>query len=202
MKNPNHRQNSGDGAPAETGVGQSAERIIGIDPARYHAAPDFSAYLEGVREHRELWTGIYRRVRLNEDQLVAARALGTPPRLLALSEDWCGDAANTLPVVARLAEAAGWDLRVLARDENLDIMDAHLTGGRSRSIPIVIGYDGDFRELGWWGPRPAELQTWVISREAQAMEYDDRYKVARRWYARDRGRTTIAELLKKLSPPI
>jgi hypothetical protein len=52
-----------------------------------------------------------------------------------LSEDWCGDAVNSVPYLARLAELApNLDLRVLARDENPDLMDAHLTRG-SRSIP-------------------------------------------------------------------
>jgi len=116
-------------------------------------------------------------------------------KLVALSEDWCGDAVNTLPVVARLAEAAGWDLRVLSRDDNPDLMESHLTNGRSRSIPVVIVYDEQFREVGWWGPRPSELQTWVLS-EGLAMPSPERYKVVRRWYAQDKGRTTLAELLE------
>ena len=169
-----------------------------IDPGRFAGAPTFKEYLELVEEHRELWTGIRSRVRLQEEQIEAAAAIRPVPRLLALSEDWCGDAANTLPVIAGFAEAHGWDLRVLARDENPDIMDRHLTGGRSRSIPVVIGYDSDWSEIGWWGPRPGELQRWALSAEAQAMSYDDRYKVLRRWYARDRGATTIAELLEML----
>ena len=58
-----------------------------------------------------------------------------------------------MPVVACLArDAHNLDLRVLARDENLDIMDTHLTNGRSRSIPVVILLDEDFVEKGWWGP--------------------------------------------------
>jgi len=125
----------------------------------------------------------------------AARAMAGRWKLVALSEDWCGDAVNTLPVVARLAEAAGWDLRVLSRDDNPDLMEAHLTNGRSRSIPVVIVYDEQFREVGWWGPRPSELQTWVLS-EGLAMPSPERYKVVRRWYAQDKGRTTLAELLE------
>ena len=124
-----------------------------------------------------------------------ARALPGAWSLLALSEDWCGDAVNILPVVARLAEALpNVELRVLARDENLDIMDAHLTGGRSRSIPVVILYDEDFRERGWWGPRPSRLQKWVME-EGMRMEPGPRYAETRRFYARDRGRAILAEVL-------
>jgi hypothetical protein len=133
-----------------------------------------------------------------DDVAAAARALAGRWHLVALSEDWCGDAVNTLPVVARLAESVGWDLRVVSRDANPDLMDAHLTNGRSRSIPVVIVYDEDFREVGWWGPRPGEIQEWVLS-EGLAMPSPERYKVVRRWYAEDKGRTTLRELLEVLA---
>jgi hypothetical protein len=85
-------------------------------------------------------------------------------------------------------------MRVVGRDENPDLMDAHLTNGRSRSIPIVIVYDEEFNEIGWWGPRPGEIQSWVMT-EGLSMPSPERYKFVRRWYAKDRGRTTLAELL-------
>lgn len=161
---------------------------------RYEAAPDFQAYLETVEENAELWRGVYDRVRLPADVIERARAFGDAWRLAALSEDWCGDAVNTLPVVARLAEAAGWDLRVFSRDDNPDLMDAHLTGGTARSIPVVIVYDEAFEEFGWWGPRPREIQAWVKA-EGLKLPSAERYKEVRRWYVRDRGRTTAEELL-------
>ena len=124
-----------------------------------------------------------------------ARGMGGDWHLVALAEDWCGDAVNTVPVVARLAEEAGWELRVFGRDANPDLMEAHLTNGRSRSIPVVIVYDGEFHEVGWWGPRPEEIQEWVLD-EGMALSSPDRYKVVRRWYAKDRGKTTLGELLE------
>ncbi len=166
-----------------------------LEQARFEAAPSFAQYLSSVVKNRELWHGITEGVRLPEELVASARDVPGRWRLLALSEDWCGDAVNLLPVVARLAEAVGWDMRVLGRDENPDIMDEHLTDGRSRSIPVVIVYDEDFNEVGWWGPRPAEIQAWVMS-EGIAMPSSERYKVVRRWYAKDRGRTTIEELLE------
>jgi hypothetical protein len=78
-------------------------------------------------------------------------------------------------------------------------MDAHLTGGRSRSIPVIIVYDEDFNEMGWWGPRPGPLQEWVLG-EGQALSKEDRYREVRRWYARDRGRTTLLGILEKMRP--
>jgi len=166
-----------------------------LDSRRFEAAPTFPEYLATVDRNRDLWHGVYDRAQAPEDLVEAARSIGGSWKLVALSEDWCGDAVNTLPAVARLAEAAGWDLRVLERDENPDLMDAHLTDGRSRSIPVVIVYDEAFREIGWWGPRPGEIQAWVLG-EGLAMPSPERYKVVRRWYAQDKGRTTLTELLE------
>ena len=164
---------------------------------RYLAAQDFEAMLRSVVRNADLWAAVWRRAEVGDDYVRRVAELGGEWHLLVLSEDWCGDAVNTLPVVAKLAELApNVDLRVLRRDENLDLMDAHLTG-QSRSIPCVIALDADFRERGWWGPRPTVLQHWVRG-EGQSMEGKERYREQRMWYARDRGRTTLEELVSML----
>ena len=87
-------------------------------------------------------------------------------KLLVIAEDWCGDASNTVPVVAKLADAVpGLELRVILRDANPEVMDRYLTNG-SRSIPVVIALDENYQELGHWGPRPTELQAWVMANRA------------------------------------
>jgi len=160
----------------------------------YLRGQTFADYLDSVEKNQELWQGIYDRVALPEERVERARAIGGRWHLLAISEDWCGDAVNLLPVVARLVEAVpGLELRVLGRDDNPEVMDRYLTGGRSRSIPVVVIRDEDFREVGWWGPRPREIQSWVLGH--LDMPSGERYKQVRRWYARDRGRTTVDELL-------
>lgn len=166
-----------------------------IDPSRYDGAPDFQGYLATVRKHAELWHAIYRTARVPEGLVDRARAIPGPWKLLALSEDWCGDGVNSLPLLARLVEQLpGWELRILGRDTNPDLMDSHLTG-TSRSIPVVMVLDEDLAEVGWWGPRPAPLQEWYLA-HANGMEKTERYKHVRQWYARDRGRTFLDELLR------
>jgi hypothetical protein len=161
---------------------------------RYLGAPEFETMLAAAEKNAELWAAVWRRAVVPEEFVRRVAALGEAWHLLVLSEDWCGDAVNTVPVVARLAELTpNVDLRVLARDENLDLMDAHLTG-RSRSIPVVIALDAEFEEHGWWGPRPAELQRWVLG-PGRELEKEARYREIRSWYARDRGRTTLEEVV-------
>ena len=161
---------------------------------RYLAAPDFQAMLGGVNDTPELWAAVAKRATVLDEHVARVAALGGSWHLLVLSEGWCGDAVNTLPVVARLAELApNVDLRVLRRDENLDLMDAHLSG-TARAIPVVMVLDADYVERGWWGSRPRELQEWVLG-PGQSLDKAERYKEVRAWYARDRGRSTIEEIV-------
>lgn len=167
---------------------------------RYQTALTFPSYLASVRKNREFWHEIYRRAVVPSALLERARALPGRWRLLALSEDWCGDCVNTLPYLARLAEAVpNLELRVLSRDGNPDLMDAHLSNG-SRAIPVVMILDEDFREVAWWGSRPAPLQD-LFLREIKSLPRPERYPRLRSWYARDRGRTTVEEVIEKIPPP-
>jgi hypothetical protein len=147
----------------------------------------------GELKHRGLWEGLYRLGRV-PDWALAAERKGRV-RLLALAEDWCGDASNTLPVLARLAELVPEiELRLLRRDEHPELMNRYLTNG-SRSIPIVIALDEEFREIGHWGPRPRELQQWVMDQLGRGRAKSELYPEIRKWYARDRGETTVREVL-------
>jgi hypothetical protein len=75
-------------------------------------------------------------------------------------------------------------------------MDTHLTG-TSRSIPIVILLNQKYQECGWWGPRPRELQKWVIEKGLK-LPKEERYKEVRTFYARDHGLTTMREIVEML----
>ncbi|GJG87717.1 hypothetical protein tb265_28980 [Gemmatimonadetes bacterium T265] len=164
---------------------------------RFASAPTLAEFLPTAVKNADLWRTTARLAKVPDEIVARVAALGGRYHLLVLSEDWCGDAVNSVPYAARLAELApNLGLRVLPRDENLDLMDAHLTAG-SRSIPAVVVYDDAFVERGWWGPRPAELQAWVLG-PGQALEKEARYKEVRTWYARDRGRSTLAELVALL----
>ena len=163
--------------------------------AHWAEALSFEDFLPTAEENADLWPAVWQRARVPAD--LAERAAAVPGRwhLLVLSADWCGDAVNIVPVLARLAEQVpNLDLRLLDRDEHPDLMDTHLTDGRSRSIPVVMLLDEDFVERGWWGPRPSELQAWVME-EGMKHEPEERYRLVRRWYARDRGRTTLEEVV-------
>jgi hypothetical protein len=167
----------------------------GLDRERYESGLTFEDFLNSAHANVELWRAVYARAQVSDAAVARVTALGGHWHLLVLAEDWCGDAVNTLPVMARLAEGApNVDLRVLARDANLDLMDARLTNG-ARSIPVVMVLDETYHERGWWGPRPRALQQWVMA-EGRALDKESRYREVRRWYARDHGASTVDEIIQ------
>ena len=166
---------------------------------RFRSASTLQDFVSASAEHGALWHAIIVRARKAElpaDILARANAIGAPRYVLILLEDWCGDAVNTAPVIDALGIAVpSIQVRAVSRDANDDLMQAHLSPRGGRAIPAVIVYDENFKEIGWWGSRPDELQKWVDSAAAQALEKKVRYAGARRWYVDDRGRSTLAELI-------
>ncbi|MCC6319659.1 MAG: thioredoxin family protein [Gemmatimonadaceae bacterium] len=164
---------------------------------RWFVAASLDAFIDAAETNQEFWRGVRRLARV--DALLRARARDVPGawHLLCLAEDWCSDAVQALPVIARLIEdAPAIDLRVVGRDLNEDLMQAHLTRG-TRSIPVVILLDGGFRECGWWGPRPSVLQAWHYE-QGPKVEPAERLRYKREWYARDRGVSIAREVLELL----
>ncbi len=160
-------------------------------------ALDFDAFVAEAKEQNDLWAGTYRLAQVPEWAHITIPA-GRERRLLALAEDWCVDTASTLPVLAKWAtEVSGLSLRILQRDQHPDFMNQYLTNG-ARSIPVVVVLDNDFRERGHWGPYPAPLGDWVKDHKPPALVKEEFVKGKRTWYARDRGETTLREVLERL----
>lgn len=169
--------------------------------AEWARAIPWRRYLEDeVRQHADLWQAVWERARTPEVELVRLAAIGGRWRLLVLAEDWCGDASNTVPVLARLAaDAPEVEMRVVKRDENPGLMDLYLTNG-SRSIPLAVILDEGGAPVGRWGPRPAELQAFVIDQKrAGDRTKGEIYRDTRAWYARDRGASTVREIVDAIA---
>jgi hypothetical protein len=166
--------------------------------AYWEQAYEWTRYLEDeVEVHRRLWEGVYQKSEAPEWAVAGTSRLPGNWKLLVLSEDWCGDASNTVPVLARFAEAApNVSIRILKRDEVPELMDSYLTNG-ARSIPLVILLDCEDRPVGRWGPRPRDLQEFVLGEKRRGDRSNEEiYKDTRNWYARDRGESTLRELLQ------
>ena len=118
---------------------------------------------------------------------------------LVLTESWCGDAAQSLPIMNKLAENTDKiDLRIVQRDKHLELMNAFLTNG-SQSIPKLIAIDTFTKKLiGDWGPRPSIATEMVNSYKKEHGSLSPEFKQDLQvWYNKDKG-VSIAEDLTKL----
>lgn len=119
---------------------------------------------------------------------------------LVLTEAWCGDAAHSVPVMAKIAalDPEKINLKIILRDENLPIMEQYLTNG-GRSIPKLVAFDSQSdEELFQWGPRPAELQELRAQLSEAGKSKDEINVELQKWYARDRGASIEREFLEHL----
>lgn len=120
---------------------------------------------------------------------------------LVLTEAWCGDASQIIPVFNHIGEASQGKiiLRLLLRDKNLVLMDQHLFNG-TRSIPRLIVLNDRLQEVASWGPRPDFLQRLLNDWRSDArMTHEIWAEKAHAWYAADRTAETQKELTELIS---
>lgn len=125
-------------------------------------------------------------------------AITEPQNWMVLTEGWCGDAAQSVPVFHAISQLnPNITFRLLLRDENPDIMDRYLQYGKSRSIPKLIVCSGrDHRELFNWGPRPVALQKIYNDLQVSKAPFEIISDKIHRWYAEDQTLSIQRELLE------
>ncbi|TXE03253.1 thioredoxin family protein [Algoriphagus aquimarinus] len=137
------------------------------------------------------------------DKIIAS--IASPQVWLVITEGWCGDAAQSLPFIAKLAALNPLiELKFVLRDENPELMDAYLTEG-ARSIPILIALNEDLsKEFFVWGPRPEFLQNRLKAykldpQNITSKEFADGTHL---WYARDKNKAIAEELTPLIASTI
>jgi len=163
------------------------------------AAIPFAEYLDAVEKHRDLWLHHWEHAEVDEETRARLADLPGPRRVLVLTEDWCGDAVRSVPVIVKAcAEAPGVEGRVLDITEHEAVILRHLSK-KGKAIPVAIVQDGDGNELGWWGPRPAPLQALLRARiraegPPKKGEFGAFYAPIMGWYRKDAGKTVLQEI--------
>ena len=118
---------------------------------------------------------------------------------LVIAEGWCGDAAQILPVINKIAEASiKIDLKIVCRDENDALMNQYLTNG-SKSIPKIIIVDKENNVINSWGPRPSIATRMVLDYKEKNGAIDAEFKKDLQiWYNKDKGNSTQEDILNLL----
>jgi len=119
--------------------------------------------------------------------------------LLVIAEGWCGDAAQILPVLNKIADASPkLKLRVVCRDENDELMQAYLTNG-SKSIPKVIIINNNNEPINTWGPRPSFATKMIQDYKEKNGSLDAEFKTnLQKWYNKNKGLNIQSDILQLL----
>ena len=190
-----------------------------VTPERYEQGITWQEWMSQIDRNEEKFAENYEAMTLDEADVAAIKALverdDGPAKVLALGEAWCTDVVRGLPVMAKLAEATGLDLRIFFRDQNLDIMNEFLYKGEFQSIPVFVFYTRDHKYLGHWIERakkareemPVLLSPLTAKMRDPELSAEDREKAMAEYTAfqkgpvwagwRDAEVTEIRELLEK-----
>jgi hypothetical protein len=118
---------------------------------------------------------------------------------LILTEHWCGDASQILPVFSKIAKLSEGkiEMKLVYRDQNNELMNAYLTNG-ARAIPKLIQLDEHFNVTGIWGPRPNVAQKLVKELKSNPATADIYANALHLWYAKDKQQSLEKEVTQLL----
>lgn len=138
-------------------------------------------YIEALERHKEGFLHVYNNFTLPDEEDFYQSIKEKNLRVIVLAEVWCGHCMFNLPILFQLAEKTNMPVRILARDENLELMDQYLTNGKSRTIPIFIFIDEDGNEVAKWGPSADKTKEFVDTYrvnlpDKEAEDYDEKFK--------------------------
>lgn len=158
--------------------------------------PDLLHYseLNEVRMNR-----LEKTLKLDSGVFATLQNLKSKQTWLVISEGWCGDAAQILPIIKLMAEASeNIELKIVLRDEHENLINQFLTNG-AKSIPKLLLLDENVNLINHWGPRPEAAKNLILEYKAQHGVVDEPAKIAlQKWYLDDKGISTQKEIVAML----
>ncbi|WP_158841089.1 thioredoxin family protein [Polaribacter sp. L3A8] len=136
-------------------------------------------------------------IKISDETITEIKKIEDPQTWLVITEGWCGDAAQNLPVIAKIAEANELiKLKLVLRDDNEALMDLFLTNG-GKSIPKLIILDKDNNVINTWGPRPTIATQMVADYKAKHGALDAEFKQDLQvWYNKNKGQSVQDDFVK------
>jgi hypothetical protein len=148
---------------------------------------------------------IFKNTVLNDDLRQLLDQMNEIQKWYVITEAWCGDSAQSFPVLAKIAEESKGKIliNVVLRDDNPEWMERYHTND-AKSIPKMVAFNTHGEEIYTWGPRPKEAHDLMLAWKAnpdrktwEAFELD-----LHTWYAKDKTQTLqreITEILGQLA---
>lgn len=161
---------------------------------------DSEAMLHYTKMNVQRMNRVDKTFQFSEELKEAIQHLAHHYRLLVISEGWCGDAAQIVPVFDQIVRNSSdkLSLKFVLRDKNLPLIDAHLTNG-GRAIPVLLVLDEAGAVVATWGPRPQVLQHLLAEWKKENTDMMALAEKLHSWYAKDKTRATQEELTGLIS---
>ena len=141
-----------------------------------------SDYLDYMKLNWQRTKRIEKTYEVSKELRMAIEEITQPQLWLIITELWCGDSAQCLPYIVKVAAYnEKITVKIILRDQNLEIMDQYLTSGK-RAIPKLIAFDENENELFVWGPRPKEAAAIFKQEKAKGLKKEEIYKKIHLFY--------------------
>jgi hypothetical protein len=170
----------------------SQPRTADVAPLWARAVP-WQLFLDGITVNREQWRRNWSRADAPPELAARLRRSADGLTLLIVAEDWCPDSVNSVPYIARLADAAGVEVRMLNRAEGASLLARHPAFDGRRVTPVVVVIRRG-KDVGAWVERPTVLQDLFRSMASDPGKAK-RFAERQAWYDEDAGRTTDQEVI-------
>jgi hypothetical protein len=180
-----------------TGLTYAAYRQQNADLLASEPDPRLAKMLPYYRENEKRMDQLEPTIKVLPELQAAAQQFTQRYIWVVITEGWCGDAAQLVPIIEATAQASNGHLetRYFLRDANPELIDRYLTNG-GRAIPMtVVLYADSLTEAAVWGPRPAPAQALFLDLKARETPFTDLAAQLHGWYVQDATRTTQQELL-------
>ena len=136
-------------------------------------------------------------IKISEETIAEIKQIKEPQTWLVITESWCGDAAQNIPVIHKIAKTNPLiNFKLVLRDDNEDLMNQFLTNG-GKAIPKLIALDNQKNVINTWGPRPTIATKMVADYKAKNGSLDaDFKKELQVWYNKDKGLSVQDDFVK------
>jgi hypothetical protein len=139
---------------------------------------------------------IYKTLIIEDSLLERINKLNEPQHWIVITEAWCGDSAQTLPLIGKISQLSPYiQITIISRDENLHLFEKYHTNG-ANAIPKLIAFNNKGEEIFQWGPRPSEAQQILLNwkKNPQGKSWEDFEIELHSWYAKDRTFSSQKEI--------
>ena len=166
-----------------------------VTPERFSQGFDYPSYMNQIKVNKARFEGFYNGFKVSPEDRAFFKELVSrpngPAKMMVIGEDWCGDVIRGLPVLAKIAEAAGIPISIFPRDTHTDIMDEYLKEGKYMSIPVAVFYTADHKYICHWIERP-EIAA-IEQREIEQAIRDENPDIDDQAFGRERRARTGAK---------